>query len=80
MRLLSSFLLAALVLIGTGMSCSHLKKGEASASNFRLFWVTEGFEFEATTNSTRIKLQKSNTDNDAIRAAAEGGASGATGK
>lgn len=71
-------LLLLLAFIGSGMSCSHLKRGDASAANFRLFWVSEGFEFEAQTNgATHIRLQRSNPDAESLKAIAEGVAKGA---
>ena len=70
-------ILLAVLFVATGMSCSHLKRGDTSASNFRMFWVTEGFEFESATNRTSIRLQRSNPDAESLKAVAEGAAKGA---
>lgn len=74
---LSSVFLVILLFIGTGMSCSQLRKGDASANNFRIFQSTEGFAFDAGSNSMSIRLQKSNPDVESLKAVAEGAAAGA---
>lgn len=76
-KLLVSFGLYSIIAGCCAMSCSHLKKGDATASNMRLFWASEGFEFEAATNgAVKIKLQKSNPDAESLKAVAQGAAQG----
>lgn len=70
-------LLTLCAMICAGCNVTRIQKGETKAFNARLFWSTEGFDLNTSSNGTHVSIQKSNPDAESLKAVAEGAAKGA---
>lgn len=70
-------ILALCAIALTGCNVTRIQKGETKAFNARLFWSTEGFDLNTSSNGTHVSIQKSNPDAESLKAVAAGAAEGA---